>query len=315
MSDVWIMGELLVEIMRPRPGMELHETGPFLGPFPSGAPGIFIDTVARLGHSASIVSGVGDDDFGRCVTGRLAADGVRTDLVQVFPGASTGTAFVTYFRDGSRKFLFHWGGTAAVMAKAPDPASIGSPKYLHVMGCSLMANDGFRRRVLETVELFVAAGARITFDPNIRTELMRGRSVEEIAGPALLRSSIIFPGEKELALLGDSEDLEKAARALFERPSLELVVLKRGRRGCTVISRTHAIDVPAFRVREVDPTGAGDSFDAGFICAQLEGKDFRESALMASAAGALTAEAFGPMEGRIDARTVAAMVRKRSGGR
>jgi Na+-transporting NADH:ubiquinone oxidoreductase subunit NqrA len=47
MSDVWIMGELLVEIMRPRPGMSLQETGTFRGPFPSGAPGIFIDTVAR----------------------------------------------------------------------------------------------------------------------------------------------------------------------------------------------------------------------------------------------------------------------------
>jgi len=64
MSDVWIMGELLVEVMRPKPGMNLQETGPFLGPFPSGAPGILIDTVARLGHTAAIVSGVGDDEFG-----------------------------------------------------------------------------------------------------------------------------------------------------------------------------------------------------------------------------------------------------------
>ncbi len=310
MSDVWIMGELLVEIMRPRPGMGLQETGQFLGPFPSGAPAIFIDTVARLGHSAAIVSGVGDDDFGRCVSGRLAADGVRTDLVEVFPGVSTGTAFVTYFRDGSRKFLFHWDGTAAVMARVPDASSIGTPRYLHVMGCSLMANDEFRRRVLSAVELFAAAGARITFDPNIRTELLKGRTVEEIAGPALQRSSIIFPGEKELALLGGHENPRDAARALFERPALELVVLKKGSRGCTVISRTDTVDVAAFAVREVDPTGAGDSFDAGFICAQLEGRDLRESALMASAAGALTAQAFGPMEGRIDARTVAAMVRK-----
>ena len=58
MSDVWTMGELLVEVMRPKAGMSLHETGTFLGPYPSGAPGIFIDTVARLGHSAAIISGV-----------------------------------------------------------------------------------------------------------------------------------------------------------------------------------------------------------------------------------------------------------------
>ena len=126
--DVWIMGELLVEIMRPRAGMTLGEQGTFLGPFPSGAPGIFIDTVARLGHSAAIVSGVGDDDFGRCILDRLQADGVNTDLVQVIPGRSTAVAFVTYFEDGSRKFIFHWDGTPAVMARVPDPDARGSTR-------------------------------------------------------------------------------------------------------------------------------------------------------------------------------------------
>jgi tagatose kinase len=304
------MGELLAEIMRPRPGMSLKETGPFLGPFPSGAPGIFIDTVARLGHSAAIVSGVGDDDFGRCITERLAADGVRTDLVQVFPGVSTGTAFVTYFRDGSRTFLFHWDGTAAVMARVPDAGAIGAPRFLHVMGCSLMANDEFRRRVFEAVELFAGAGARITFDPNIRFELLKGRTAEEIVGPVLRRSSIIFPGEKELVLLGGRDHPLDAAQALFSLPALELVVLKKGSRGCTVISRSDSVEVPAFPIREVDPTGAGDCFDAGFLCGQLEGKNPRESAFMASAVGALNAQAFGPMDGRIVAATVAAMVQK-----
>jgi tagatose kinase len=311
MSDIWIMGELLVEIMRPRAGMSLQETGPFLGPFPSGAPGIFIDTVARLGHTAAIVSGVGDDEFGRCVVERLAADGVRTDLVEVFPGRSTGTAFVTYFKDGSRKFIFHWDGTPAVMAKVPDPAEVGTPRFFHVMGCSLMANDEFRRRVFDAVELFAGAGARITFDPNIRFELLQERTVEQIVGPVLRRASILFPGEKELALLGGREDSFEAACALFECTALELIVLKRGSRGCKVISRSAPIDVPSFKIREVDPTGAGDCFDAGFLCGQLEGRDLRESALMASAVGALNAQAFGPMGGRIDARTVAAMVKKR----
>ena len=77
MCDVWAMGELLVEVMRPQAGLSLAETGPLVGPFPSGAPGIFIDAVARLGHSAAIVSGVGDDDFGRCILQRLRRDGVE----------------------------------------------------------------------------------------------------------------------------------------------------------------------------------------------------------------------------------------------
>ena len=56
-AEIWTMGELLVEVMRPRRGMSLSQAAEFLGPFPSGATGIFIDTVARLGHSAAIISG------------------------------------------------------------------------------------------------------------------------------------------------------------------------------------------------------------------------------------------------------------------
>ena len=52
MCEIWTMGEMLVEIMRPRSDMELFEAGEFVGPFPSGAPAIFIDTVARLGHTS-----------------------------------------------------------------------------------------------------------------------------------------------------------------------------------------------------------------------------------------------------------------------
>jgi len=59
MAEVWTMGELLCEVMRPEADMPLDETGIFHGPFPSGAPAIFIDTVARLEHSAGIIGGVG----------------------------------------------------------------------------------------------------------------------------------------------------------------------------------------------------------------------------------------------------------------
>jgi tagatose kinase len=312
MADVWIMGELLVEVMRPRPGLPLRRAAEFRGPFPSGAPGIFIDTAARLGRSAAIVSGVGDDEFGRCILDRLAADGVDTRLVEVFPGRSTGVAFVAYEKDGSRRFIFHWDGTPAVLARVPERSDIGSPRFLHVMGCSLMANDSFRQRVFKAVELFAEAGARITFDPNIRFELLQERTVESIVGPVLARCSFLFPGEKELAILSGREDPAEGSRTLFDRhPLLEAVALKRGSRGCSVITRSGRVDLPGFRIREKDPTGAGDCFDAGFVCGLLEGRSLTECARMGAAAGALNARAFGPMEGAISPAAVAAMLKGR----
>ncbi|MHB8065965.1 MAG: PfkB family carbohydrate kinase, partial [Ruminiclostridium sp.] len=101
------MGEVLVEIMRPNPDMQLNVAGQFLGPYPSGAPAIFIDTVSRLGHSAGIIGGVGNDDFGVCIVDRLKKDGVDCSHLMLKSGISTAVAFVTYFSDGSRKFIYH----------------------------------------------------------------------------------------------------------------------------------------------------------------------------------------------------------------
>jgi len=311
MIEVWTMGELLVEIMRPRAGMSLRDRGEFQGPFPSGATGIFIDTVARLGHSAAVISGVGEDDFGSCLLERFRRDGVNTDFIEVIANKPTGVAFVTYFEDGSRKFIFHWDGTPAVMAGIPavDKISGTDPKVFHVMGCSLMANDDFRERVFQTVELFAKAGAWITFDPNVRFELLGERTVEQIIGPILRHCSILFPGETELLLLSGRKDVPSAVAAMFDRNPLETIVLKQGSRGCTVYTPDSKQQIPPFKVTEVDPTGAGDCFDAGFVCGRIEGRGLAESARLAAAVGALNAQAFGPMEGKISVQSVAELMK------
>jgi sugar/nucleoside kinase (ribokinase family) len=308
-TEVWTMGELLAEVMRPERGLELDAPAPFLGPFPSGAPGIFIDTVARLGVRAGIVGAVGDDPFGRCITDRLARDGVRIDHVAVVPGYATGVAFVAYAMDGSREFLFHWPHAAAVQAAAP-PASLASgARLFHVMGCSLMADARFRGRLLDTMDAFVAAGARVSFDPNMRLELGGADSARAVAERVLDATSVLLPGRDELLLLAGESDLDRAAAALLERPRMEVVAVKLGRSGARVYTRGAAgVDVLPFVVEEVDPTGAGDCFDAAFVCGLLRGLSPADAARQGNAAGALNAMAFGPMEGDISRETVAALL-------
>jgi len=63
MAEIWTMGDLLCEVMREREDVPLDQADLFRGPFPSGAPGIFISTAARLGHSTGVIGGVGADDF------------------------------------------------------------------------------------------------------------------------------------------------------------------------------------------------------------------------------------------------------------
>jgi len=298
------MGELLVEIMRPQVGMSLNMKGEFLGPFPSGAPAIFIDTVARLGHPAGIIGGVAEDDFGRCVLDRLSSDGVDIRYVERIPNMATAVAFVTYFDDGSRKFIYHIDGTPAVMSPFPNDIDVKSPQIFHVMGCSLMANDKFREEIFKAVDYFHGCGARISFDPNIRPELLGDRELMDVIGPVLQNTAFLFPGVQELKLLSGNQDITRSVELLFDNPILELIILKLGKKGATVFTRERSIEIPAYLVEEVDPTGAGDCFDAGFLCGILEGKSFEECGRIASAAGALNAAAFGPMEGKISQKTV-----------
>lgn len=308
MAEIWTMGEMLVEIMRPTEGCELFEKGEFLGPYPSGAPAICIDTAAKLGHETAMIGGVGADDFGKCLLDRLEADGVDCSHVLVSGACATGVAFVTYFEDGSRKFIFHMGNTPAVKAKAPEREDIRGAGFFHIMGCSLTADRIFAEEILKTMGLFREEGARISFDPNVRRELFTDES-RPIMQEVLRNCSVYLPGEEELLFLSGRQNTEEAVEACFENPLLELLVLKKGGRGAVIYTREGQIPIGVYRVDAVDPTGAGDSFDGAFLCGLLEGKSPAEAGRMAAAAAAINTAAFGPMEGRTTKEKVQEMMR------
>jgi sugar/nucleoside kinase (ribokinase family) len=300
MAEIWTMGEILVEIMRTKRDVPLNTIGEFLGPFPSGAPAIFIDTVARLGHRAGIIGGVGNDAFGEVVLNRLKKDGVNCDFVAVENGTSTAVAFVAYYKNGSRDFIYHVKGTPAVKLHEPENINVNAD-YFHIMGCSLMFDKEFGQNILQVMEAFYSRGTVICFDPNIRKELLTGQNVLELINTVLEKTTIFLPGAKELLLITGSGNEDQGVKRLFELyKKLEIVVVKKGKKGATIYLRDKKqIDIPPYPVEEVDPTGAGDCFDAAFVCGIAEGKSIIETGKMAAIAGALNASAFGPMEGDI----------------
>ncbi len=310
MAEVWVMGELLCEVMRPEAGTPLDQPGTFLGPYPSGAPGIFIDTVARLGHSAGIVSGVGKDDFGKCLTDRLKKDGVDVGLVEEIEDGTTGVAFITYFEDGSRKFLYHFPHTPATMAKAPNvnQARFDDTRFIHVMGCSIMAKAEFGAQIVKFMKDLVAKGAKVSFDPNIRPELLRNPESLNRVSEVVELCSILQPGEAELLSLTGQPTLEKAIGHSFKNPRLECIAMKNGSKGCRIFTRDSSFEQGIYQVKPLDATGAGDCFDAGFLVGLLEGRPLEECAKIASAVAALNTAAFGPMEGDISKLTVEKMI-------
>lgn len=308
MAEIWTMGEMIVEIMRQKPDAPLDKADTFIGPFPSGAPAICIDTVARMGHSAGIISGVGEDDFGKNLLDRLSGDGVDCSMVLKNKTVSTGCAFVTYFKDGSRKFIFHIGNTPAAQAKAPAQEEIKGAKFFHIMGCSLMANADFGGEIIETMRRFVKNGAKVSFDPNIRPELLGDSRCKAYIEEVMQNTSVFLPGVQELLDISGEKTVEDAVKKCFENHTLEIIALKNGSKGCRIFTREEEIPFGIYPVQVQDATGAGDCFDGAFLCALLENRPLKEAAKRATAAASLNTAAFGPMEGKISVENVEKMI-------
>ncbi len=314
MAEIWTMGETLVEIMRTEVDKPLNETALFSGPYPSGSSAIMISTVARMGHSCGIISGVGKDGFGECMLNRLKKDGVDVSKVLVDPDGSTACAFVAYDNQGDRRYLFHWDETPATKAVMPDVTepSLKEAKYFHVMGCALTAKLSYGWEIVKTARAMKAQGTKISFDPNVRTEHLTNPSKSkesfEIINAILEITSLFAPGLDELKLLTGLDDVEAAVKKCFENPNLEILMLKMGSKGSRIYTRDgQVIEQGLYKVESVDPTGAGDTSIGAFLCALLEGKSMKECAEIAAAAGALNVAAFGPMEGKISPENVQAM--------
>lgn len=314
MAEIWTMGETLVEIMRTEVDKPLNETALFSGPYPSGSSAIMISTVARMGHSCGIISGVGKDGFGECMLNRLKKDGVDVSKVLVDPNSSTACAFVAYDHEGDRRYLFHWDETPATKAVMPDVTepSLKEAKYFHVMGCALTAKLSYGWEIVKTARAMKEQGTKISFDPNVRMEHLtnpeKSKESYEIIHAILDITSLFAPGLDELKLLTGIDDVEEAVKKCFENPNLEILMLKQGSKGSKIYTRDgQVIEQGLFRVEVVDPTGAGDTSVGAFLCALLEGKEIAECAEIAAAAGALNVAAFGPMEGKISPENVQAM--------
>jgi len=315
LPEVISIGNMLVEVMRVELDEPLDRPGAFTGPYPSGDTPIYIDTIARLGHRAGFIGCVGRDAFGQCLLDRFARDGVDASQVQQLAGYSTGVAFVAYFSDGSRAFLYHWRHAAAGQL---HPAHVrreyfAQCRWLHLTGCNLAVNESSRDACYRALQ-FLPPGAKLSFDPNIRPEVLSVEEIRALCRPVIDRADVFLPSKGEAMLFTGAASDEAGCRQLAAQG--KLVALKLGAQGCALYPphSDEPVRIPAFSVDEVDPTGAGDSFSAALTVALLEGMNLPDAGRFANAVGALAVTRKGPMEGAPTRAEVDQLLRMRSRG-
>ena len=298
------IGELLVEFLAKKQNQRFDQTGEFIGPFPSGAPAIFADQVAKLGFPVIFFSCIGKDPFGNMCIKRLKQDGVIIDGITTHNKANTGSAFVTYKGSNDRDFIFNIPNSACGLLSFNhiNENLLKDCSHLHVMGSSLYsfrAIDAMRK----ALDIIKSKGGTISFDPNLRKEMFNIQEMEQSFDYIMEYTDIFLPSESEVSYFASSND-ESEDQTMFAllNKGIKHIVVKKGSKGANYYGRDDnnnllTLHVDGFITTPVDPTGAGDCFGATFISLMLAGYSVEQALQYANASGALAVSKTGPMEG------------------
>jgi len=242
--------------------------------------------LARLGAKVDFLGRVGIDYYGDFVIDQLQRLGVGTDRVIRDSIVRTGvTISLTYPED--RALITYLGCISHLRAEDVNVSILRRYRHLHVGSYFLQ-----KRLQAGLPELFRQArraGLTVSLDTGCDPE--GGWGGEDLL-ELLEQVDIFLPNEDEVCAIAGKDDVEEAIRELAKRASL--VVVKRGPSGATSIGDGRVVHSPAFRVEVIDTTGAGDSFNAGFIYAYVLRGDPLEKALpFANACGALSTTGLG----------------------
>lgn len=252
--------------------------------------------LARLGFSVAFVTQLGQDELGELVLARLRAEGVQVWARRV--EAPTGLYLRERLPGGRYRVHYYRQGSAAsfITPEALDPSCWQDAKIFHLSGVTPALSPGARAFALWAMREAKARGVRVSLDVNYRRKLWTAKEARAFMEEALSLVDILFLSEED-AVLWPGEAPDRLALIAAKGP--QEVVLKRGRKGAKAWVRGTLLEAPAFPVPEVDPVGAGDAFDAGYLAGLLWDRPPEERLRLGNALGASAVTVLGDYEGAL----------------
>ncbi len=248
---------------------------------------------------ADYVSAFGTDPFSKQQIAFMAANGIGVSHSPRLEAYHPGLYAITL--DGAERSFTYWRSQAAARHLADDPAalekSLASRGLVYFSGVTLaILEEAARRVLLQALAAARSKGALIAFDPNYRPRLWAGGAQARAAiATALPHVDIALPTfPDEQALYGDTTPQETAARLV--RAGVGEVVVKNGAEAALVRAAGLSSEIPAIRVEHpLDTTGAGDSFNGGYLAARLQGMEPAVAAECAHRVAAATVKVYGAL--------------------
>jgi sugar/nucleoside kinase (ribokinase family) len=223
---------------------------------------ILAHNLAALGTRVGFVTKIGNDLFGSLALGRLRERGV--DLGRVACGSKSGVTLI--LPHGRERHILTYPGTISELRfEDLDLDYLASARHFHMS--SLFLQRELLPHVPELFRRMKSAGLATSLDTNDDPDDLWGSGLDEI----LPHVDLLLPNEREAMRISRAGDVETALSRLAQR--VETVVVKMGASGAVAMRDGRRFSAAAVPVAVVDPIGAGDSFDAGFLHQFLRGAD------------------------------------------
>jgi sugar/nucleoside kinase (ribokinase family) len=252
-----------------------------------GSGAIMACAAAKLGLRVGFAGVVGDDPFGRFMTDELRARGVDIRGLSVDPRRPTGVT-VVLSRGEDRAILTAPGTIGDLRRELVAPELQSSTRHVHVSSYYLQSS--LRSDLPRWFDDLRAAGTSTSVDPNWDPQERWDGDLLNLLSTA----DLFLPNSAEARAITGIDDIDVAAESLAGRGGI--VSIKFGDGGGMVVRGDEAIRVPGIQVAVVDTTGAGDTFDAGFIAGYLDGWSLHRCLALANVCGGLSTTGAGGVD-------------------
>lgn len=228
--------------------------------------------LAREGLDVGYCTSLGDDRWSEDILARLRTEGIATDLITRCPGRRPGLYVINNDERGERRFSY-WREHAPVREMFDAPFTPPKSELFYFTGITLAVSRSGLQNLMALLQQLRSNGCRIAFDPNYRPDLWEGLAQAQRHYRAILPlCDIALPTlEDETALWGI--DSAAGCRDFYQKHGISELVVKGPDLTAHVFHANKQWQKQATAVRAVDSTGAGDSFNAGYLATRTKGGD------------------------------------------
>lgn len=254
--------------------------------------------LARLGHAVGWFGRIGEDSAGQVVLDALRAEGVDTSCVRIDASRATGLLVRDQHAERRIRVDYHrfQSAASAFTVADVDAAYVTGARLVHATGITAALSETALAATRSVMSAARAAGVTTSLDPNMRLKLWDRATARRVLTDLSGLADVILTSAGEASLLTGFED--RAARAAWFRDrGARVIVIKDGSNGAWGCDQHGEALASPPAVAVVDPIGAGDAFDAGFMSAWLRGEDLEQCLAFGAAAGAACVQVPGDLDG------------------